>query len=165
VKDLPQPYATRFGGERRPIDGASGKRVASCAPEGFKVELFAQGSRSALAAYPPNGDVSGGKTHPGRIRVFRGMTADGKPDRCRSSRVAYPALWNCLLSAGARAAVDLHRRHNEVLRFPYHNGDLKAPAQSQDIADLPRAAIRRSAVEFSQDGKKMLWEWFRVECR
>ena len=45
---------------------------------------------------------------------------------------------------------------NEVMRFPYHNGDLKASGASQHIADLPAGGGHWTrAVEFSPDGKKM----------
>jgi glucose/arabinose dehydrogenase len=46
---------------------------------------------------------------------------------------------------------------NEVVRFPYHNGDLKASGPPQHIADLPDGGGHWTrAVEFSSDGKKCL---------
>jgi glucose/arabinose dehydrogenase len=45
---------------------------------------------------------------------------------------------------------------NEVIRFSYHNGDLKATGASQHIADLPAGGGHWTrAVEFTQDGKQL----------
>ena len=46
---------------------------------------------------------------------------------------------------------------NEVVRFAYHKGDLKANGSPQHIADLPANWLGHwtRAVEFSQDGKRM----------
>jgi len=46
----------------------------------------------------------------------------------------------------------------EVVRFPYHNGDLKVSGSPQHIADLPDRGWfghRTRAVEMSRDGKRM----------
>src|ERR1035438_3622755 len=44
---------------------------------------------------------------------------------------------------------------NEVVRFAYHNGDLKAGDAPEHIADLPGGGHSTRAVAFSQDGKKL----------
>src|SRR5262249_23971389 len=43
----------------------------------------------------------------------------------------------------------------EVVRFPYHSGDIKATGASEHIASLPAGGHNTRAVEFSQDGKKL----------
>ena len=45
---------------------------------------------------------------------------------------------------------------NEVVRFPYRDGDLKASGPSEHIADLPATGGHWTrSIEFSPDGKKM----------
>src|SRR5580704_6400916 len=82
--DLPPPYATN--------SAVNGPRVVDRprnawpqAPAGFKVELFATGldePRKIMTA--PNGDVFLAESHAGDIRVFRGITADGKPKQTKT---------------------------------------------------------------------------------
>jgi glucose/arabinose dehydrogenase len=44
----------------------------------------------------------------------------------------------------------------ELIRFPYHNGDLKASGPAQHIADLPAGGGHTTrALDFSPDGKKL----------
>jgi glucose/arabinose dehydrogenase len=45
---------------------------------------------------------------------------------------------------------------NEIVRFPYHNGDVKATASSQHVADLPSGGGHWTrALAFSKDGKTL----------
>src|SRR5579863_10081325 len=78
AKDLPQPYATRSAGN--PPDVKS--RPADAwpqAPAGFKVELYASDlDNPRLIRTAPNGDVFVAETEPGNIKIFRGITKDGK---------------------------------------------------------------------------------------
>src|ERR1700676_2462149 len=45
----------------------------------------------------------------------------------------------------------------QVVRFPYHNGDMKRTGAAQHIADMSGTWLGHGtrAVEFSRDGKKM----------
>ncbi len=46
---------------------------------GFKVELYAAGlDNPRTLRTAPNGDIFLAESDPGRIRVFRGLTGDGK---------------------------------------------------------------------------------------
>ena len=88
VKDLPQPYATDSAQNGAEVV-ARPQNAWPVAPAGFKVELFASGlDNPRLLRTAPNGDIFLAESDPGRIRVFRGMTADGKPeqtaDLCRA---------------------------------------------------------------------------------
>ena len=59
------------------------------APAGFKVELFATGldePRKIITA--PNGDIFLAESHKGEIKIFRGITADGKPEQTGDLRDA-----------------------------------------------------------------------------
>jgi glucose/arabinose dehydrogenase len=158
VSDLPPPYATKSA-FKFPLPAARPANVWPSAPAGFKVELYEAGLENPRTLRTaPNGDIFLAETDPGRIRVFRGLTADGKPEQSAIfvsglkqpyGLAFYPPgpdpLW---LYVGSAV---------QVVRFAYHNGDLKASGSPQHIADLPTSWFGHTtrAVEFSRDGKRM----------
>lgn len=157
VKDLPQPYATdsaRNGAElvARP------ENAWPLGPAGFKVELFAAGLENPrLLRTAPNGDIFLAESEPGRIRVFRGMTSDGKPEQMQIFASGLKRPYGiAFYPPGPDPQWIYVGNTNEVIRFPYHNGDMKASAASQHIADLPSGGGHWTrALEFSPDGKRM----------
>lgn len=157
VNDLPQPFATQSAdnGAELVARPASAWPVA---PPGFKVELYAAGLENPrLLRTAPNGDIFLAESEAGRIRVFRGMTSDGKAEQ---SSVFVGGLRRpygiAFYPPGPDPQWIYVGNTNEVIRFPYHNGDLKASGESQHIADLPHGGGHWTrAVEFSPDGKKM----------
>src|SRR5271167_2185628 len=78
-KDLPAPYATKSASNwARVVDRPKGAWPQT--PAGFKVELFATGlDEPRKISTAPNGDVFVAEAHGGNIRIFRGITGDGKP--------------------------------------------------------------------------------------
>jgi glucose/arabinose dehydrogenase len=157
VSDLPEPYATQSS-NNAPKLVARPENAWPTAPAGFKVELFATGfDNPRTLRTAPNGDIFLTETEPGRIRVFRGVTSDGKPEQQAIfagglkgpyGLAFYPPgpdpQW---LYVGSTA---------ELVRFPYHHGDLKASGEPEHVADLPSPSGHTTrAVEFSQDGKRM----------
>ena len=88
LQDLPQPYATESATNgpkivARPAD------AWPKAPAGFKVDLYATGLHNPrLMRRAPNGDIFLAETSAGDIKVFRGVTADHKPEQVGSSRPA-----------------------------------------------------------------------------
>src|SRR5580693_1631089 len=81
AKDLPAPYATGSAlNWPRTIDRPEGAWPQ--APAGFKVELFATGlDEPRKITTAPNGDVFVAESHAGDIKIFRGITGDGKPQQ------------------------------------------------------------------------------------
>jgi glucose/arabinose dehydrogenase len=157
VNDLPQPYATRSA-DNGPELVARPENAWPKAPAGFKVELYATGlDNPRTLRTAPNGDIFLTESDAGRIRVFRGLTADSKPELSAVFATGlkhpyglafYPPgpdpQW---LYVGGTA---------EVVRFAYHNGDLKATGSPEHVADLPDTGGHWTrALAFSQDGKKM----------
>jgi len=158
VNDLPPPYATGSA-LKFPSLVERPESAWPVAPAGFKVELYGSGfDNPRTLRTAPNGDIFLVETDPGRIRTFRGLTANGKPQQSETfvsglkqpyGLVFYPPgadpQW---LYVGSAA---------EVVRFPYHNGDLKANGSPQHVADLPTSWFGHTtrAVEFSRDGKRM----------
>jgi glucose/arabinose dehydrogenase len=157
VKDLPQPYATQSS-NNGPKLVARPENVWPVALPGFKVDLYASGlDNPRTLRTAPNGDIFLTESDPGRIRVFRGLSSDGKPEQSaifvsdlkRPYGLAFypPGPDPQWLYVGSE---------REVVRFAYHNGDLKASGAPEHIADLPGPGGHWTrAVAFSQDGKKL----------
>jgi glucose/arabinose dehydrogenase/mono/diheme cytochrome c family protein len=155
--DLPKPYATE--------SAQNGPKVVSrpanawpVAPAGFKVELYAAGlDNPRLLRTAPNGDIFLAESDPGRIRVFRGMTADGKPEQSAVFAEGLKRPYGiAFYPPGPNPQWIYIGNTNEVIRIPYHAGDMKAAGPSEHIADLPSGGGHWTrAIEFSPDGKKL----------
>jgi glucose/arabinose dehydrogenase len=157
VNDLPQPYATQSAENGAQVVPRP-ENAFPVAPAGYKVELYASGLENPrLLRTAPNGDIFLAESEAGRIRVFRGMTTDGKPEE------------NAIFASGLRRPYGIAfyppgpnpewiyiGDTNEIIRFPYHNGDVKASGASQHVADLPAGGGHWTrAVDFSKDGKTL----------
>jgi len=156
VQDLPEPYATKSS-SNGPDLVARPENVWPVTLPGFKVEQYAAGlDNPRLLRTAPNGDIFLAEMEPGRIRVFRGMTSDGKPEQIGifASGLHHP-YGIAFYPPGPEPQWIYIGDENEVIRFPYHNGDMKASGPSQHIADLPPGGHNTRAVEFSADGKKL----------
>jgi glucose/arabinose dehydrogenase len=155
--DLPQPYESKSAGNS-PDVVARPANAWPVAPAGFKVEMYASGlDNPRLLRTAPNGDIFLAESDPGRIRVFRGMTSDGKPEQMQvfAEKLKHP-YGIAFYPPGPDPQWIYIGDTNEVIRFPYHNGDLKASGPSQHIADLPAGGGHWTrAVDFSSDGKRM----------
>ena len=158
VQDLPAPFATQSAGNGptivpRPAD------VWPQAPKGFKVQLYATGlDNPRLIRTAPNGDVFLAETGKGRIMVFRGTTADGKPETTSifASGLNEP-FGIAFYPPGPNPKWLYIGNTNAVVRFPYKNGDLTATGPAQHLANLPangRGHTTRD-IRFSPDGKTM----------
>jgi glucose/arabinose dehydrogenase len=156
VEDLPQPYATRSA-DNFPELVARPESVWPVAPAGFKVELYAAGlDNPRTLCTAPNGDIFLAEGEAGRIRVFRGMTNDGKPEQAAVFASGLKRPYGlAFYPAGPDPQWLYVGNTNEVVRFPYHSGDLKASGSPEHIADLPGGGHWTRAVAFSQDGKKL----------
>ncbi len=81
LADLPQPYATPSANNDAQIVPRPGNVWPKTIP-GFKVEQYATDlNNPRLILTAPNGDLFVAESKPGDIRVFRGMTKDGKPEK------------------------------------------------------------------------------------
>jgi glucose/arabinose dehydrogenase len=157
VADLPQPYATQSA-DNGPELVARPENAWPVALPGFKVGLYAgslDNPRTLRTA--PNGDIFLTESDPGRIRVYRGLTSDGKPEQSAvfASGLKHP-YGLAFYPPGPDPKWLYVGSTSELVRFAYHNGDLKASGAPEHIADLPGTGGHWTrAVEFSQDGKKM----------
>jgi glucose/arabinose dehydrogenase len=156
VKDLPQPYATHSA-SNAPKLVERPDNVWPVAPPGFKVELYATGlDNPRTLRTAPNGDIFLTESDPGKILVYRGLTRDGKPQQ---SAVFATGLGHPYGLAFYPPGPDPQYLYvgnvSEVVRFAYHNGDLKATGAPEHIASLPTGGHDTRSVAFSQDGKKL----------
>jgi glucose/arabinose dehydrogenase len=157
VNDLPEPYVTKSA-ENGPDVVARPANAWPIALPGFKVELYAAGlDNPRLMRTAPNGDIFLAESEAGRIRVFRGMTSDGKAEQMQVYASGLKEPYGIAFYPPGPDPQWLYVGNtNELIRFPYHNGDMKASGPSQHIADLPEGGGHWTrAAEFSPDGKRL----------
>jgi len=157
VKDLPEPFATSSAENGAQLVSRP-ENVWPVAPAGFKVELYAGGlDNPRWLRTAPNGDIFLAESSAGRIRVFRGITSDGKPEQMQVFADGLKRPYGiAFYPPGPDPQWIYIGNTNELIRFPYHNGDVKASGPSQHIADLPSSGGHWTrAVDFSGDGKKL----------
>jgi len=124
-----EPYATPSA-NKGPELVARPENVWPIAPAGFKVEMYATGldnPRTLLTA--PNGDIFLTESDAGRIRIFRGLTADGKPELSAvfATGLKHPYGWPSILPGLTRNGF-MFREHRRSGSFRvYHKGELKRP--------------------------------------
>ena len=158
VADLPQPYATK-GVSNSPTLVPKPADAWPLAPEGFKVELYAEklsGPREIRSA--PNGDLFVSESMSGEVEVFRGIGSDGKP---KEKSTFVTGLKNnfgiAFYPLGANPKWIYLANTHSVVRYPYHNGDLKAiGAPETIIPELPAGGGHWTRdLAFSPDGTKL----------
>jgi glucose/arabinose dehydrogenase len=168
VADLPAPYATQSvdnGPKLVPKPADAWPK----APAGFKVEQYATGmDEPRLIRFAPNGDLFVAdsevdrKPDTGKIRVFRGVDASGKPKEVGiyATGLAQP-FGIAFYPLGPNPQWLYIGNTDAVVRFPYKNGDLKASGPPQKLIDLPGGGRLRGGghwtrdIVFSPDGKLM----------
>jgi glucose/arabinose dehydrogenase len=157
VKDLPEPLATKSSNNGPKLVGRP-ENVWPVALPGFKVEQYATGLENPRTLRTaPNGDIFLAEGEAGRIRVFRGLTSDGKPEQ---SAIFVSGLKSPYGLAFYPPGDDPQWLYvgstSEVVRFAYHKGDLKAGGTPEHVADLPGTDGHWTrSIAFSQDGKKL----------
>ena len=157
TSDLPAPYATKSA-TNGPSVVDRPKGAWPQAPAGFKVELYTtdvKEPRKILTA--PNGDFFVAESHDGDIKIFRGITADGKPQQ---SSVFVTGLTQpygiAFYPPGPNPQYVYIGDTDAVLRVRYHNGDLKAAGKPEHIATLPGGGGHWTRdLVFSPDGKQL----------
>jgi glucose/arabinose dehydrogenase len=155
--DLPAPYATDSA-TNGPKVVARPANAWPKAPAGFKVALFATGlTNPRLMRFAPNGDLFLAETSAGDIKVFRGMTADGKPQQVQVFATGLKTPFGiAFYPVGSDPQWVYVANEDSVVRFPYRSGDMTATGPLQHLDDLPSGGHHRSRdIQFSPDGKKM----------
>src|SRR5438552_325126 len=163
VNDLPAPNATPSGVASPEPEQRPANATLKTLP-GFKVSLFASGldnPRELRAA--PNGDVFLAEMDQGEIKVFRGVTKDGKPEQSETFATGLRQPFGiAFYPPGSNPEWVYIGDTDSVLRFPYRNGDVKPRGQAETIVKeiFPGAQSARGGhttrdLTFSPDGKKL----------
>jgi len=157
VQDLPAPYATETA-SNGPKVVARPFNAWPKAPSGFSVQQYATGlDNPRLIRTAPNGDLFLAESSSGKIRVFRGITNDGKPMQAHVFATGLNQPYGiAFYPPGDNPEWVYIGDTDAVVRFPYKNGDLKAGGPAQHIVDLPHGTGHWTRdVRFTTDGKKM----------
>jgi len=145
-----------FESGRRLRPGVRGSR--------YQVELYASGlDNPRLIRTAPNGDLFVAESRPGRIRVLRGFTGDGKPEKVEVFASGLREPFEIAFYPPGPAPKFIYIGNTDsVVRFPYENGDLKASGSQQVVVPhLPAGGRLRGGghwtrdLAFSLDGKRM----------
>jgi glucose/arabinose dehydrogenase len=162
LADLAKPFETPSANNfprvvKRP-EGAWPK-----APEGFEVTEFATGlSEPRVIVRAPNGDLFLAESRANRVRVFRDADNDGKPEvnQVFATGLSRP-FGIAFYPPGPEPTHVYVGNTGSVVRFPYHNGDVKATGEQEVIVkDIPSGREQVGGgghwtrdLEFSADGK------------
>ena len=164
VADLPPPGASRSATNSPTVvarpDGAQLQVLA-----GFKIEPYAAGFRDPrVLLTAPNGDIFISESRADQIKVLRDTNGDGKPD---SNQVFAEGGLNkpfgtAFYPPGPEPQYLYVANTDGVIRFPYHNGDLKARGPAEKLgAHLSSGGLLTGGghwtrgLAFSPDGRKM----------
>jgi len=133
------------------------------APKGFKVEQYAtnlENPREMRTA--PNGDIFLAESEAGKIVVFRGVDKDGHPQqKSEFATGLHQPFGIAFYPLGPNPKYIYIGDTDAIVRFPYHNGDLKAAGTMQQLAELPGGGRLRGGghwtrdLVFSKDGTKL----------
>jgi glucose/arabinose dehydrogenase len=159
VADLPAPYATHSSG-----NGPKGVPQPADAklsvPPGFTVKPFATGlSNPRVLRLAPNGDMFLAETGAHRVRVFRAADGADAPSENQIFAENLDGPFGIAFYPPGKNPQWIYiANNNAVVRFAYHNGDLKATGEPQIIVpQLTESHGGHSTrdVAFSRDGKRM----------
>jgi glucose/arabinose dehydrogenase len=129
----------------------------------FRVNVFAEKlDEPRQMRRAPNGDVFLAESSKGEIKIFRGITPEGKPQQATTFAAGLKRPFGiAFYPPGDRPNWVYVADTDAVKRFPYHNGELKAQRRAETVvpALFPGASHggghwTRDLV-FSADGKKM----------
>jgi len=162
VADLPAP-APDQSVDNGPTVVARPANAWPIAPKGFKVDMYATGlDNPRLLRVAPNGDLFLAESETGKIKVFRGLGADGKPKQTSVfAEGLHQPFGIAFYPAGSNPQWIYIGDTDAIVRFPYKNGDLKATAAPTQLAELPGGGRLRGGghwtrdVIFSKDGTKL----------
>ena len=124
------------------------------APAGFKVGMYVSegltNPRQIRTA--PNGDYFVADTSAGAVKIFRGITADGKPEQSSVFATGLPGAFGInFYPPGPNPQWVYVSNTTTLVRFAYKNGDLKATgtARDPDLRSSPPAAATPPATSCS----------------
>jgi len=163
LADLPQPFETESAFNVPSVVPRPSNAWPQALP-GFKVELYASGLENPrLIRTAPNGDVFLAESETGKIKVFRGVGKNGEAEKTEVFATGLELPFGiAFYPPGPNPQWVYVGNTGSVVRFPYHEGDMKASSAAQTIVpDLPSGGRLTGGghwtrdIAFSRDGKKM----------
>ncbi len=155
--DLPQPGATPSASNSSHIV-ARPEGVLPQAPPGFSVNMWVFGLSTPRAMKTaPNGDLFVAETGAGNVRVYRGMSDEGKPRRGNifASDLG-PVFGLAFYPVGDDPKWLYVSNTTTVVRLPYNRNDLTAAGKPETIiTGLPGGGHSTRDLVFSADGKSL----------
>jgi glucose/arabinose dehydrogenase len=155
--DLPAPYATSsVSGFPRVV-----ARPAGAMPQalpGFNVNLYASGLKTPRAMKrAPNGDVFMAETGSGQVRVYRGISAEGKPASESVFATGVGTVFGMAFYPPGDDPKWLYVSNmSTVYRFAYSRNDLTATGKPETIiGGIPGGGHVTRDLVFSHDGKNL----------
>lgn len=162
VADLPKVFATESAKNQpkvvKPVEGAKPK-----APEGFEVNVFAQGlnnPRKLVTA--PNGDIFVVESGPGVVRILRDADGDGVAEVNEKFADGFKQPFGlAFYPPGPNPEYVYVANTGGIVRLPYKVGDMKARGAAEPIAELSSGGRLEGGghwtrdIVFSRDGKKL----------
>jgi glucose/arabinose dehydrogenase len=164
AQDLPQPQRPTFGGVFGMIGAGfrgGAKRPENAvpkAPAGFNVNLFVASGLTIPRQMrrAPNGDIFLADTGAGSVRIFRGITADGKPRESAVYASLAGAFGVNFYPPGPNPQWVYVTNTTTLVRYAYKNGDLNATGEPEKlIADIPSGGHSTRDIVFSKDSKSL----------
>jgi glucose/arabinose dehydrogenase len=157
VQDLQPPNEAQTGNYGPKVVPRPAGAMPRTMP-GFTVTEYATGlTRPRWIKRAPNGDLFIAESDAGNIKVLHGV-ADGKAQSIETFATGLVKPFGiAFYPSGANPQYVYVGETNQLVRFPYKNGDLKASGAKEKIADLPGNAQGGGhwtrAIDFSLDGK------------
>ncbi len=133
------------------------------APQGFKVDLYVTGLENPRELRTaPNGDIFVAESQAGKIMVFRGVGDDGKPQETSLyAQGLHQPFGITFYPPGPDPKYVYVGDTDEIVRFPYKNGDMQASGPVQHLGELPGGGRLRGGghwtrdLVFSKDGTRL----------
>lgn len=155
--DLPQPYATKSASNASRIVARPDGVLPQTLP-GFRVNLFVSDLNTPRAMKTaPDGDVFLAEAGTGNVRVYRGVSGDGKPRNGSVFASGLSHVFGMALYPPGNDPKWLYVSNTTtVVRFAYNRNDLVATGKPETIiTGIPTGGHSTRDLVFSQDGKSL----------
>lgn len=162
VEDLPKPHEVPSS-KNRPKMVDRPEDAWPKVPAGFKVELYAEKLKEPrVIVTAPNGDIFVAESKSDRVSVLRDEDGDGKPElnQVFATDLKQP-FGIAFYPLGDDPKFIYIANTNEVVRFPYKNGQLKVEGKPEVITELSSGGQLTGGghwtrdIVFSKDGTKL----------
>jgi glucose/arabinose dehydrogenase len=149
------PEAPDF--QRKPKVVAAPQGKTPDVPKGFAVQVLASGLKQPrVIRIAPNGDIFVAESGTGRVLVLPAMSAGGAPTKPEVFAENLDRPYGILFHPPRNPQHIYVGAANQVVRYPYRNGDRKATGPAEVIvADIPTSRHWTRDLEVSRDGKHL----------